>query len=114
MLSKVNRLARRSDLLVALRRGQLSRAGLLSVRVVRTGRPVSRFAFVVSNKVSKRATVRNRLRRQLREITRSWLPQIHRGYDVVVTVHPGRAVLATAELAETLRWCLSRSQLLLP
>ncbi len=45
-----------------------------------------RFGFVVSNKIDKRATVRNALKRQLREIAMSLICELENGYDVVVTV----------------------------
>ena len=103
MLSRRNRVSSRADLLAVRRRGMAVRGGGLTVRALRTGKPVSRFAFVVSNKVSKRATERNRLRRQLREIVRHWLPTVASGYDVVVTVQPGLPVRPTAALADALR-----------
>lgn len=43
----------------------------------------SRFAFVVSSKISKKATERNRAKRLLSEAVRSFLPKIKSGFDVV-------------------------------
>jgi len=56
-----------------------------TVRYKKTdGQP--RFAFVVSTKVDKRATVRNRIRRIFSESVRLLLPTIAHS-DVVVVVH---------------------------
>lgn len=44
----------------------------------------TRFALVVSKKLDKRATKRNRTKRLLREALRMLLPQFQPGYDVVV------------------------------
>ncbi len=43
-----------------------------------------RFGFVVSAKVDKRATARNRIKRLLREAVRSMLPELVRGVDCVI------------------------------
>lgn len=46
----------------------------------------TRFGFVISNKISKLATRRNSLKRQLRTISQSLISEIESGYDVVVVV----------------------------
>lgn len=48
--------------------------------------PVSRFAFVISKKVHKRAVKRNRVRRLLVEAIRSNLGKIKPGFDFVFLV----------------------------
>lgn len=45
---------------------------------------VARFAFIVPTKVDKRATVRNRIKRLLREQVRKFMPQLPIGRDVVI------------------------------
>lgn len=52
----------------------------------KNGLDVSRFAVVVGTKVSKSAVVRNRVRRQIREIIRLKLPAIKPGFDVMMLV----------------------------
>jgi len=47
----------------------------------------SRFGFIVSNKIDKRATVRNSLRRRLRALAAQYLSAIGSGYNIVVIVH---------------------------
>lgn len=48
----------------------------------------SRIAVVVSLKVSKRAVVRNRLRRQVLAAIQQLLPQLNRGNLIIITVKP--------------------------
>ncbi len=60
----------------------------IMARVARTGGPHTRFAFVVSTKVSKRATARNTVKRRMREIVRALLPGITPGFDVLLSVKP--------------------------
>jgi ribonuclease P protein component len=52
--------------------------------------PVSRFAFVVSKKVDKRAVVRNRLKRIVSESVRYLLPAIKQPIDGVFLVRTGQ------------------------
>ena len=46
----------------------------------------ARFGFVISNKISKLATRRNALKRQLRAIIEQEMPNVKAGYDVVIMV----------------------------
>ena len=45
---------------------------------------VSRFGFIVSTKIDKRATVRNRIKRILREKVRNLLPELQPGKDIII------------------------------
>jgi len=54
--------------------------------VQKTTEKVSRFAFVVSTKVAKRAVDRNRMKRVSRESVHHLLPTIKSGYDIVFVV----------------------------
>jgi len=46
----------------------------------------SRFGFVVSNKIDKRSSRRNGLKRRIRAVFERKLPEIRDGYDVVIQV----------------------------
>lgn len=48
----------------------------------------TRFYWVVNLKISKKATVRNKIKRQLKEIVRKNLPHIRGGFDVIVIAKP--------------------------
>lgn len=48
-----------------------------------------RFGISISQKVSKRSTVRNRIKRQLRAACRQLLPRLPGGWDLVIVVRPG-------------------------
>lgn len=62
-------------------------------------RDTYRVAVVVSKKVHKSAVVRNRIRRRLYEVVRSFEQQITGAYDIVLTVHdPKLAELAADKL----------------
>lgn len=54
----------------------------------REGEYISRFAFVVSNKISKRATTRNKIRRYLQESIRELLAKFSSG-DYIFYIKKG-------------------------
>ncbi len=88
MLPRLHRLADPAAIRRTLARGRRCWRPLLGLRAASNGTPQSRFAFVVSTKVSKRAVERNRIRRHLREEIRHLLPQLAGGHDVAVIVTP--------------------------
>jgi ribonuclease P protein component len=50
--------------------------------------PVSRFGIAVSKKVSKKAVIRNRIKRQIRAVIRTLLPIIDPDWNIIVVVLP--------------------------
>ncbi|ACK69352.1 ribonuclease P protein component [Gloeothece citriformis PCC 7424] len=47
------------------------------------------FGISVSQKVSKKAVIRNRIKRLIRQAIRELLPQISNGWKVVIVIRPG-------------------------
>ncbi len=62
------------------------------------GEIASRFAFIVSTKIDKRATRRNRIRRLLSESVRHQLPKIVPGLDCVFVVRKNFSDLQQTEV----------------
>lgn len=65
-----------------------------------TERPHPRFCIQVGRRVSKKAVVRNRIRRRTREAFRAPFSAIGRGFDVVIMAQIGVATLPWEELRE--------------
>lgn len=86
-LKRQNRLSVKDFKLLQSQRGFWAKSALLSVKSVKNNLPQSRFGFVVSTKVSKKAVERNRIKRRLRDITRK-SPDIKIGFDVIIIVSP--------------------------
>jgi len=59
---------------------------------------VSRFGFVVSNKVDNRATERNRIKRQLREAVHSELKNLKKTVDAIIVVKPAIKALKNEQI----------------
>ena len=88
MLPKKFRLTRDKDLKKVFSRGKSFFAPPFKLKILKNDLGVSRFAIVVSNQVAKKATQRNKLKRQLREIIRLYLTEIKPGYDLVLIARP--------------------------
>ena len=58
----------------------------------------SRFAFVVSGKISKEAVQRNRIKRALSEAVRFEMTRLKRGFDVIFLAKQVSTTKATGEL----------------
>lgn len=86
MLPRSRRLHLRNDIRRVARNGFVFRTPHLLLRVARGGGVRPRIGFVVSKKVSKHATERNRLKRVLREIVRSRQPSLQASADYLFSV----------------------------
>lgn len=85
MLCAQNRLGKLSDIQRVFKNGRSFFIANLGIRSAKNQKNVSRFTVVVSTKVSKKATERNKLKRRLREIIRKEiLPSIKPGYDIMI------------------------------
>lgn len=101
MLQKRHRLVSERDFSRVFKKGKTTNGNALSIRVVRNNRPESRVAFVVSTKVSKRAVVRNLLKRRLREIVRPQMATLLPGLDIIVMTKAQALALSVAELRQS-------------
>ncbi|MFQ6021570.1 MAG: ribonuclease P protein component [Acidiferrobacterales bacterium] len=101
-LPKSYRLLQPSAFTSVLRRGCKKRDGYFTVLVVRNTLAHLRVGLVVSRKVSSRAVVRNRIKRQIRESVRHHQPEL-KGLDLVVIAQPQAARAEASALRASLR-----------
>ena len=84
MLASTYRLTKKSDIEKVKEEGRLYRRSLFGALVLKkNNKENSRFACIVSTKISKRAFQRNRVKRALREAVRHHLFIIGKGYDIL-------------------------------
>jgi ribonuclease P protein component len=83
MLPKQHRLPLRKEFNRLKKEGKLFQDKFFSLLVARGQLPESRFAFIVSKKIHKRAVKRNKVRRLLAESVQAFLPKIKSGIDAV-------------------------------
>lgn len=87
MLALINRLTGKQDFDRVKEKGRLFQGNAFAVAVLaKKEKGPSRFGFVVSNKISKKANIRNKIKRALRETVRQNLPKLKSGFDVVFLV----------------------------
>ena len=72
MLSKINRIKKKKDFEIIFKKGKSFKNKLFILRFIKNNLNQNRFGFVVSQKVSKKAVVRNKVRRRLAEIIKSY------------------------------------------
>jgi len=70
MLPQENRIQKKKDIEKIFKRGRTFKEASLILKTTKNSLGVSRFGFIVSQKVSKKANVRNKIKRRLREIVR--------------------------------------------
>jgi ribonuclease P protein component len=88
MLKKSNRIGRNKEFDRAFKLGQSFYDKILGIKTVDNGLKLSRLGILVSTKVSKKAVVRNLIKRQIRAIIREKLLNIKEGKDLVIIVFP--------------------------
>lgn len=84
MLSRRYKLKRNNDFKKVFKQGQYYQKDYIKLKVLANNLKISRFAFVIGLKISKKAVERNKIRRQLEEITRYKFDKIKTGFDVVI------------------------------
>lgn len=89
MLKKENRLTHKKDFDRAFRSAQKSVYGkLVGIKIAANGSNVNKYGIIVSTKISKNATDRNRIKRQIRQILKEYHEKVLKGYDVVIISLP--------------------------
>jgi len=71
--------------------------------------PAPRFGFIVSNKISNKASKRNRIKRLLREAVRSLISKIKKPYDFIVIAKSKIVGKGLIEIKEELRKLLAKT-----
>ena len=116
MLAYSNRLTKKREIETVLKQGRVFYTKYFIIRTKKNQAEQSRFAIVVSTKVSKKATQRNTVKRRLSELLRQALNKIKPGYDLVIIASPaiiekGR-VITSGEIKKILDFALHKINLL--
>src|SRR3989339_755803 len=86
MLAKNYRLTKKSDFQQVFKVGRKDFNRFFGIRYKPNKLDVSRVAVVVSTKVSKKATDRNRIKRQTRSIIDVFLPKFKQNIDLIINI----------------------------
>lgn len=112
MLPKEQRLKRDRDFDRIFKKGEKVFSHPFTIRFEKTTRPLSRVAVVVGGKVSKKAVVRNRIRRQVREGVRGVIGSFTHRADVVISTLPAISEMTYQEMERSVKKALKKAGLL--
>lgn len=88
MLSKINRLTKERDFEEVFKNGKTIRGDFLVLKVLKNNFKNSRFGFVISKKVSNKATIRNKIKRRLRNVILKEIKNIEKSVDIIIIALP--------------------------
>lgn len=89
MLPRINKLKNKKDIERVLRRGKGFKEDFLILKIFKNSLEKPRFAFIVSQKISKKATLRNKIKRRLSELARFKIKKMKKGMDLILIAVPG-------------------------
>jgi len=110
MLAKQYRLTKEQDFKRVSTSGRSFFSSLFRVRLIGNSLDLSRFAIVTSNKLSKKAVVRNKIRRQISEILRLNIKKFVEGSDIVIWPKTTALDKSYGELEEQLLKLLAKAK----
>ncbi len=111
MLAKTYRIKNKKDIDNVFKNGQGFKESCLVVKSVKNNLDKIRFAFIVSKKVSPKAVLRNKIRRQLSELSWSRIKKIKTGYDIILIASPGLETKTFQEMEETVNKIFLKAKL---
>ncbi len=116
MLATPYRLKKNREFSVVYCKGSRQSTKFLVLRTYRSDitaqkKPI-RIGFSISQKVSKRAVVRNRIKRQLRAACRQLLPELQPGWNVVIVVRPAAVQCDYFQFLQQLRQLFADAEIL--
>jgi ribonuclease P protein component len=114
MLPREHRLTAERDFSRIFSKGRSFFGPGLMMRMARGAGGPTRFGFVVSTKVSKRAVKRNVIKRRMREAARSFLPAVAPGHDIVFIAKADMLSWDMKKVKETMHALLVKAKLTIP
>lgn len=112
MLAKINRLQKTKDIERVFKKGKGVKEGLLILKTVKNNLDNSRFGFIVSQKVSKKASLRNKVKRRLRDLVKGRFKKIKRGKDNLLIALPGLERKSFEEIEEAINKLFKKAKLI--
>lgn len=110
----MNRIKKKKDFDLIFKKGASFKNSFLILRVIKNNLDQTRFGFVVSQKVSKKAVVRNKIRRRLSEVIKNGFKNTKTGIDIIFISLPGIDKKEFSEIKEAVRDLLAKAKCLTP
>jgi len=113
MLPKINRIKKEKDFEAIFKNSKSFRSNLFIFKIMKNNLGINRFGFVVSKKVSLRATIRNKVRRRLTETIKVKTTDMINGIDLLIIALPGIEKKEFSETKEAINNALVKSGIIL-
>ncbi|XOU94244.1 MAG: ribonuclease P protein component [Candidatus Kerfeldbacteria bacterium] len=84
MLPKERRIVKLSEWNKLHKRGIGAHSAEIVLKYIKNNTKITRFGFIVSTKISKKAVDRNLIKRRMRDVIEKKLSNIKEGYDVIL------------------------------
>jgi ribonuclease P protein component len=104
-------LSKKSDFARAAKFGQPFFASELGFKVIKNNLTKNRYGIVVSLEIDKRATVRNQIRRRIKEIARLQDKNLKQGFDLMFLVRVSVKGLKYKKIEEKLNFLFKKAGL---
>jgi ribonuclease P protein component len=111
VLPKIHQL-KKKEVERVFKRGQGFKEDFLFLKFIKNDLKISRFSVIVPSKVSKKATLRNKIKRRIAEILRIKIKKIKKGIDGIILAIPGLEAKDFWEIEESLSRLLERAKIL--
>ena len=112
MFPKENRLKKTKDFDKVFSKGRSFKKRLFILKKNKNSFGFSRLGFIVNKKVSKKAVIRNKTKRRMRETVKNLFPKIEKGWDIVLTALPGIEKEEFGELKKNIEEILKDAEIL--
>lgn len=112
MLAKKNRLTKKNELIFIFKKGNIARENFLIFKFLPNYKKESRFGVIVSKKISKKATTRNKLKRRIRASLRLKIKKIKKNIDGVLIPLPGAQEKSFSEIDETINKLFRKARII--
>lgn len=87
-IARANRLRQDKGIEMVFQKGIYQKSSFLALKYLKRQEGMPRIAISVGKRVSKKAVLRNKVRRRLREAVRPLLTELGRPYDIVIIASP--------------------------
>lgn len=102
---------KRKDYNALFKGGKLEAGELVFLKFKKNDLKINRFCFVVGLKVSKKSTIRNKLKRRLKDIIKKISQDIKTGIDIAIIARPKIIDKNYKEINDNLKDLLKRSKI---
>lgn len=111
-MKKQNCLTKKKEFDEVFTKGRSAHTLELGAKVIKTGNKETKLGILVGVKISKKAVVRNKCRRKIREAIRRNMVNIKSGYNIIIITRPGIEALSYQEISDKLLITLKKLSIL--